>query len=118
MRLLGVMLCLATTRTARAFGLRAQAFRGGGRASRGRLVARSMAEGPTKLVVDPETGEEMSKNALKKLIKKREIAARKAASGKGAAAGGQGGGGGGAAVGGRGPGGLRVAGRGRALRGL
>ena len=96
MRLLGVMLSLATTRTARAFGLRAQAFRGGGRASRGRLVARSMAEGPTKLVVDPETGEEMSKNALKKLIKKREIAARKAASGKGAAAGGQGGGGGGA----------------------
>ncbi|KAH8044279.1 hypothetical protein JL720_17136 [Aureococcus anophagefferens] len=63
----------------------ARALRSGGgprAASRRRpsLVARSMADGPAKLVVDPETGEEMSKNALKKLLKKRDIAARKAAS--------------------------------------
>ncbi|KAH8058500.1 hypothetical protein JL721_9523 [Aureococcus anophagefferens] len=78
----------------------ARALRSGGgprAASRRRpsLVARSMADGPAKLVVDPETGEEMSKNALKKLLKKRDIAARKAASAaeKAAAAAARGGGG-------------------------
>ena len=88
----------------------ARALRSGGgprAASRRRpsLVARSMADGPAKLVVDPETGEEMSKNALKKLLKKRDIAARKAASAaeKAAAGGGGGAAGGGAAAEAAGP---------------
>ena len=42
-------------------------------------VVRSMTEAPVNLVVDPETGEEMSKSALKKLQKQRKIDAKKAA---------------------------------------
>ena len=42
-------------------------------------VVRSMSEAPVNLVVDPETGEEMSKSALKKLQKQRKIDAKKAA---------------------------------------
>ena len=42
-------------------------------------VARSMSDAPVNLVVDPETGEEMSKSALKKLQKQRKIDAKKAA---------------------------------------
>ena len=42
-------------------------------------VARHMSDAPVNLVVDPETGEEMSKSALKKLQKQRKIDAKKAA---------------------------------------
>ena len=42
-------------------------------------VVRSMTEAPVNLVIDPETGEEMSKSALKKLQKQRKIDAKKAA---------------------------------------
>ena len=42
-------------------------------------VVRSMTEAPVNLVVDPETGEEMSKSALKKLQKQRKIDAKKLA---------------------------------------
>ena len=42
-------------------------------------VVRSMTEAPVNLVIDPETGEEMSKSALKKLQKQRKIDAKKKA---------------------------------------
>lgn len=42
-------------------------------------VARRMSDAPVNLVVDPETGAEMSKSALKKLQKQRKIDAKKAA---------------------------------------